>query len=120
MYTAKWCNEHLNGGSIGWKEVKGEIIEVIESKSLAEVKEEVADVLYFVYSAIEGKFGINLPMIGVRPTIDKIINRLETWRGIFDEEGLDFHQKYLVNGSNHLKPVKVEKALQLARSEQMN
>lgn len=119
MKTAKWCNKNLNGGNIGWKEVKGEIVEVIEATTLAEVKEEVADVLYFAYCAIEGNFGINLPMIGAQPTIEKVMSRIETWKGIFKEQDLTFDQKYLINGSNYLKPAKVEKALQLARKEQM-
>lgn len=119
MYTSKWCNAELNSGSIGWEAIKGEIKEVIEAETYAEFKEEVADVLYFTYCAIETKWGINLPMFGAKATVEKVIERIEVWKMIFNNNGLEFKAKYLVNGSNYKKDVKVLKALELARKDQI-
>ena len=119
MRTSKWVNENLNASAITLGAIKDEVIEVLVSKSLAEVKEEVADVLYFSYSWLQSKTGISLYMVGATPTIRKVEARLEAWKEIFSKHSLVFDKKYLVNGSNYAKQVKIDMALALARAEQV-
>lgn len=119
MKTAKWCNENLNSSPLTVKEIKQEIIEVFESKTLTEFKDEVSDVLYMSYCALESKTGINLSMLGASKTVNKIQTRLHTWKQIFIENNLIFNKKYLINGSNFNKSEKVKKALELAKQDQV-
>lgn len=115
MMTARRCNEELNASRVTMGQVWGEVREVIASRSLEEVKEEVADVLYFVWCRLESRTGIDVPMWGAGRTVAKVRARIEVWEELFAEQGLDFDRRYLVNGSNHERPEKVEKAFALAR-----
>ncbi|MGX1195748.1 pyrophosphohydrolase domain-containing protein [Metabacillus sp. SLBN-84] len=114
MVTSKWVNQHLNADQIQWRSVKGEfaeLIQAIQTQNKQEIQEEIADVLYFTYCFLQGKFGINLPMLGAMPTVKKIIGRLDVWKEIFAERGLNFEVRYLVGGSNYHKKSKVNKAI---------
>lgn len=51
-------------------------------------------------------------------THQKVITRMKIWEEIFASEGLWFHPKYLVNGSNYHKKEKVKAAIALARKYQ--
>lgn len=120
MYTAKQANTELNSSAITSSQVKGEFIELFEAvlkTDVVEFKEEVADVIYFSLCHIESRFGLNLPLVGAMPTINKIKYRFEQWEVIFKDNGLVFDKKYLVGGSNYKKQVKVDAALNLARIE---
>lgn len=120
MYTAKQANEELNSSPITASQVKGEIFELVEAVIKldgVEFKEEVADVIYFSLCHIESRFGLNLPLVGAMPTINKIKERFEKWEKIFEHHGLAFDKKYLVGGSNYKKQEKVDAALFLARIE---
>lgn len=119
MFTSKWCNDNLNASSISWRAVKAELFELLEARSLEEIKEEFSDVMYFTLCAIQTSTGISLPMSGSSATIYKVIHRLSVWEEIFNKEGLKFNKKYLVNGSNYKKIKKVELALELARKDQL-
>lgn len=118
MVDAKWCNNNINSGKFLFKSVMGEVKELVEARSLAEIKEEFGDVLYFMYCWLYSKFGINLPMIGAMDSVYKFTARLDTWEKIFGNVGLEFDPKYLVNGSNYMKREKIKAALDLARKEQ--
>ncbi|WP_078598505.1 MazG nucleotide pyrophosphohydrolase domain-containing protein [Evansella clarkii] len=116
MLTSKYCNENLNASPITWGYAKGELVELIESRTIADIKEEFADVCYCVLCAVHSSTGISLPMVGATPTIKKVNERLSIWRDIFKENGLVFHKKYLVNGSNYKKQHKIDAALAMARA----
>lgn len=116
--TSKWCNENLNASPILWLHVKQEFKEVLESRSISELNDEISDFLYMFYCAIQSKMRFNLPMFGAMSTVDKINTRLIVWQEIFADNGLEFNKKYLINGSNYVRSEKVEKALVLAKLEQ--
>jgi uncharacterized protein YabN with tetrapyrrole methylase and pyrophosphatase domain len=118
LITAKWCNENMNSHPMTWKEPKSEFKEVLEAKSLSELKEEIGDFLYSLFCAIHTSTGISLPMVGTKASIEKFNSRLIVWEMIFAKNGLVFDKKYLVNGGNYARPEKVQKALDLARVDQ--
>jgi hypothetical protein len=118
MYMSKWCNENLNAAPMKWDAFRGEFKELLEAKDWENFKEEIHDSLYSFYCAFHTTTGINLPMFGVK-TIDKIMNRFKVWEVIFKENGLVFNKKYLINGSNYEKIEKINKALDMARKEQI-
>lgn len=118
MVNAKWCNNNINSGKFKFKSVLSEMKELIEARSLAEIKEEFGDVLYFIYCWLYYRFKINLPMIGAMGSVRKFTARLHIWEDIFKMNELKFHPKYLVNGSNYTKLRKIELALDIAREEQ--
>lgn len=118
LYTSKWCNTEINGSPMKWKEVYMEFKELLEARSLYEIKEELSDTIYCLLCAIHTYTNISLPMLGAYPTIQKLLIRQLVWQQIFSKEMLVFDKKYLVNGSNFNKPTKVEKALQLAKLDQ--
>jgi NTP pyrophosphatase (non-canonical NTP hydrolase) len=123
MIDARWCITNINSGdAISFSAVKGEFDELLEAVMNSDwenFKEEVGDTLYFTYCWMYSKYKINLPMIGAMSSVKKFVARLEVWENIFKENGLEFNKKYLVNGSNYKKIDKVNKALNLARSEQI-
>jgi hypothetical protein len=116
--TAKWCCENINSGNIMFKNILSEVKELVEARSLLEVKEEFGDVLYFTYCWLYCKFGINLPLIGAMESFDKFVGRLVVWKMMFYKEGLTFNPKYLINGSNYMRKEKIDAALELARRDQ--
>lgn len=118
MVTAKWCCNNINSGKFRFKNIIGEVIELIDANSLSEVKEEFGDVLYFIYCWLYSKFKINLPMIGAMGSVKKFTARLDVWMDIFFKNSLTFDPKYLINGSNYNKIEKVRLALELARRDQ--
>jgi hypothetical protein len=118
MITSKWCCNNINSGNIVFKNILSEIKELFEARNLDEIKEEFGDVVYFSYCWLYTKFGINLPMVGATSSIIKFMARLRVWEDIFNEHNLEFHPKYLVNGSNYFKYNKVLLALELARKDQ--
>lgn len=118
MLDAKWCNNNINSGKFTFKSIVDEFKELIEANTWKEVKEEFGDVLYFMYCWLYYKFKINLPMFGARASVIKFTERLYWWETLFKSLGLDFHPKYLVNGSNYLKMEKIVSAVELAREEQ--
>lgn len=118
MVDAKWCCENINSGHFKFKSVLGEVVELIEARSLDEVKEEFGDVLYFIYCWLYSNYKINLPMIGAMNSVNKFEARLEVWEEIFTMNLLKFDPKYLVNGSNYNKVRKVRLALDMAREDQ--
>jgi hypothetical protein len=118
---SKWCNENLNSHPLKWDAFRdefGELVEAVKNRDLENFKEEVHDSLYSFYCALNTSTGINLPMFGIK-SIDKILKRFEVWKVIFAENGLVFDKKYLFNGSNYEKIAKVNKALDLARKDQI-
>lgn len=118
MGDAKWCCENINSGDIRFKNVLGEVKELLYASSYDNIKEEIGDVIYFWNCWLYCRFKINLPMIGAMDSIYKFIDRLIIWDMIFAKHNLDFKPKYLINGSNYNKPEKIEKALELARRDQ--
>jgi hypothetical protein len=118
MVDAKWCCENINSGNFPFKSVMGEVKELLEARTVSEMKEEFGDVLYFSYCWLYCKFGINLPMFGAMDSVEKFGDRLGFWIATFEHNNLEFDPKYLINGSNYNKPEKIEAALELARREQ--
>lgn len=118
MKSARFCNRYYNGSRITSTQVLAEVEEWIDAESLSEFRDELSDICYFFGCWVHGKFGLNVPLIGARRTIQKIERRLVVWQTLFESEGLDFSARYLKNGSNHEKEAKVALALALARAEQ--
>lgn len=118
MVRAKWCCENINSGNIKFKDVVGELKELIEARDIVNVKEEIGDVIYFWNCWLYSKFRINLPMFGAMKSVVKFIERLDVWNEIFKNNGLAFHPKYLVNGSNYNKIDKFYAAIDMANDEQ--
>lgn len=118
MKWARFCNQNYNGSRITGEQVFAEVNEWLEAETLTEFRDELSDMLYFTGCWVEGKFGLNVPLIGARRTIQKIEHRLVVWQTIFEQEALAFDPRYLSNGSNHARPEKVETALALARADQ--
>jgi hypothetical protein len=118
MVTSKWCCKNINSGNIMFKNIISEVKELFEARNLEDVKEEFGDVLYFSYCWLYCKFGINLPMIGAMSSVGKFTIRLDFWEFIFKVNGFEFDPKYLINGSNYLKPEKINAALDMARRDQ--
>jgi hypothetical protein len=118
MLKAKWCCENISSGNFDFKSVMGEVKELIEARSLDDIKEEFGDVLYFTYCWLYSTFGINLPMIGAMGSAEKFGDRLGFWIATFEYHNLEFDPKYLINGSNYERPEKIKLALDMARKEQ--
>ena len=122
MWTSKRANHELNSAPLTDSQfVKGEILELVDAvktRNWQEVKEEMADVLFFSMCYAQAVYGINLPLIGAMPTVRKIQKRLTVWQHIFESNDLQFDKKYLVGGSNYQKQQKIDAALTLARYEQ--
>lgn len=118
MKSARFCNKYYNASRITSDQVFAEIEEFLEADTLSEFRDELSDVCYFFGCWVHGKFGLNVPLFGARRTIAKIDDRMLVWKTIFEQEGLRFSKRYLINGSNHAKQSKIELALRLARTEQ--
>lgn len=118
MVDAKWCCENLNSGDIKIKNIIDEVKELMEARSINDMKEEFGDVIYFWNCWLYYTFKINLPMIGAMDSIAKFVARLEVWERIFSDYKLKFDRKYLINGSNYTKEEKRRAALDLAIKEQ--
>jgi hypothetical protein len=120
LKTARWCNENINSGDIKFKNIISEVKELFCARSLYELKDEFGDVLYFTYCWLYSRFEIDLPMMGAMGSVEKYTARLDVWSIIFQMNGLVFHPKYLINGSNFEKTEKIVMALDIAREEQGN
>ena len=57
-------------------------------------------------------------VLGGVTAMEKFIARYAVWEKIFQEHGLRFEIRYVVNGGNYKKPHKVAAALELARADQ--
>lgn len=113
--TNKYCSKNYNAGIVLKEHVMGEVQELIEAYSFTNFIEELSDVIYLSLCRIYDIHKIELPMIFCGVTIRKIQKRVVVWEDIFSQHGLVFNNKYLINGSNYHKAAKVEKALELAR-----
>lgn len=118
MKSARFCNKYYNAGRVTSEHVLAEVEEFLEADTLKDFRDELSDVCYFAGCWMHGKFGLNVPLIGARRTIAKIEDRMLVWKTIFEQEGLRFSTRYLINGSNHAKRSKIDLALNLARAEQ--
>lgn len=119
-----WCREvqdEILAEPMSWRYAHGELVELWEEMvrcNLAGIREEFSDVMYSVYMAVYASTGWNVPMIGAGYAYKKFVARFARWEAIFEENGLDFHRKYLRNGSNYERPHKVRAALDLAIEDQ--
>lgn len=101
--------------------ILGEVRELLEAKSLAEVREEASDVLCVSQMFVFQRTGriFNWPMLVGDYSARKFLNRIAVWEKIFAEQGLKFSLRYIREGSNYEKPAKVARALELARWDQL-
>lgn len=103
------------------KTLIGEIKEVGEELLQGNMREAVVEVqqcLFYVQLIAHQRLGWNLRPLGVAAVIEDFYARLEFWKKIFEEAGLQFHVRYLAGGSNYTRPYKVQKALDWARADQ--
>ena len=109
------------GGDVTISYILGEVRELLEARSWAEVREEASDVLcvaqVFVFQRAKGIF--NWPMLVGDYSAKKFLGRIAVWEKIFAEQGLEFSLRYIREGSNYEKPAKVARALELARRDQL-
>lgn len=115
MKTTRYANARLNASPITLHQVWGEVREVLEARTVRDLKEEVQDVLYFALCHIGHQTGLSLPLVGCRDTVAKIEARLVVWEELFTQAGVPFDVAYLSGGSNHAKPEKVALAFKRAR-----
>lgn len=101
-------------------QVKSEIIELLEVKTLDNFLEESNDICFVFQSWLHLKTQVNWPMIWHKRSVAKMQDRLVWWEKHFQKLNLDFHPKYWKNGSNYNKPEKVDKAIGLAIREILN
>jgi len=105
-----------------WQSVASEWRELAEALlhlDLSEIKEEWSDACFVTQVALWQRVGwLDAPIFWGTPAFRKWKARQEVWREIFRSHGLEFHQKYLWEGSNFQKPEKVRLALAAARREQ--
>jgi len=88
-----------------------ELYDAFRKKDLPNIKEETADVLYALQMIAAQRSGLNLPLLGAGPSVDKFKARKQVWHDIFKSQNGKFDNAYLSGGSNYKKPKKIVNAL---------
>jgi NTP pyrophosphatase (non-canonical NTP hydrolase) len=94
----------------------GELADSVKNLDYENFKEELGDSAFLAQVIASQRSGINLPVIGVDSTINKFFDRLNTWKKIFNDRGVEFKQDYLKGGSNYSKLSKIQKAFAAANT----
>lgn len=95
----------------------GEVFDTIARGGLAEVIDEIGDVLFFFWALVALWFGLEVRALGAARCWRKVEARRAVWVELFAREGLTYHPRFTSNGTNHERPEKVRAALEEARRE---
>lgn len=117
MNIKEFCQNYI-GHKLDFKTVVDEFFELLSADSLENLFEEANDVLFVFQVWLHQRIKVNWLMVWSGPAIAKMSHRVKMWEDIFDDNNLVFDLKYLKNGSNYLRPHKVQLALDLAKKEQ--
>jgi len=94
-----------------------ELLDEIEAQDWDEAYAEYSDVeshlAYYMYT----NYGISMPVY-THSHIGRTLFRVKLFEAVMNHYKLEFHAKYLVNGSNYKKVAKVRTALELAAKDQ--
>ena len=122
LINVRYLASRAFGADVTVRYILGEVRELLEARSWAEVREEASDVLcvaqVFMFQRTKGV--INWPMLVGDYSARKFLDRIAVWERIFAEQGLKVSLRYIGGGSNYEKPEKVARALELARRDQLS
>lgn len=107
---------------MSWDYAKSEVRELLEVRSLRELKNEWNDVVLCALLAAYAQGWLPdwlpiLPCLGLA-SVRKYEQRLRFWPLIFDKHNLRFDRKYLARGGNYERRRKVEAVLNWAAEDQ--
>ena len=114
-----WTSDLPTTG-MGWKFVLGEVVELfieIIHLNLHGIISEACDVYTCAMCALETTIGRPVPILW-RRTYNEWLARVEVWKEIFADHGLEWHVRYISGGGNYRRPEKIRVALDMARTEQ--
>ena len=93
-----------------------EVIDEIKKLNFWGIYNELCDVYTCLMINVTTYTSLNIPILWSR-SAHAWIDRIQVWERIFEEEGLVFNKKYLINGGNYKKIEKINMALDLAKQE---
>ena len=91
-----------------------ELVDAIKNRDMANVKEEIQDVLYNTQMVLHQRTGVDFPVVGASDSINKFLNRLDVWEKLFKDKNKPFSTDYMRGGSNYRKPSKIRGAFERA------
>jgi hypothetical protein len=97
--------------------ILAEIIEVLEARSWEELREEVSDVLMTFQLWLFGVTGLDWKIRFAKSTGVKYLQRVRWWKSFLHKQGLPFHSRYFVGGSNPARPEKVAAIVAAAKAD---
>lgn len=103
---------------VGWPVLRREIVELLEEIDRGDFSAawtEVVQCWWYFQLLVHMWTGWDWRPRGVSAVLKDFYGRLEVWKEIFQQEGLEFDVDFLVGGSNYRRPEKVAAALALAR-----
>jgi hypothetical protein len=120
-YVHELRQREVFGRPVTAAQVGGELVELfveVRDWNWEGIREEFSDVMCFLHVYVWqllGEPARSWPAFGAGPSIAKFTARMNRWSEIFEAEGLVFHPRFLVEGSNYAKPEKVAAALAAAK-----
>lgn len=114
--NCSWAHTHTFGGeNIHIKDLYGELIELLQATSMHEAWGELQQVWLYSLILLYQCTGLNLPLYGVRASLEEDIHRYSKWVQILDIYGLeldikDFSRRMSASaiGNNYRRPHKVQ------------
>ena len=91
-----------------------EVIEALWKRDIKEAKEELRQVWYGLQMQYYQLTGHNIRLRGCNDCVQSFFDRRKVWKKIFRKFGEEFSSDYLKNGSNYMRPHKIQAALGLA------
>lgn len=121
MRWSEFIDTYSSGYPYRFSHFMGEVQELIEALvnlSWEDIVEEFGDTIMTFQLWLGWNLPFDFRMILPSYVYRKFDKRMEGWRRIFQAEGLEFRNKYLVGGGNYKRKSKREAALRMARAEQ--
>jgi len=121
MRWSKFVDTYSSGKPYRFRHFLGEVLELIEaiqSMCWDDIVEEFGDSIMTFQLWLGWNIPFDFEMILPLYVYRKFNMRMEVWRKIFAIEDLEFHNRYLVSGSNYNRKHKLESALRMAREDQ--
>lgn len=91
-----------------------EFHEAYKNKNAPGIDEEMQDVIYALHLLKHQATRKNFPIVGADDKIKEFYRRKDFFNKAFQERNVPFHTDYLAEGSNPLKPHKIQRAFELA------
>jgi len=117
MRVKQVCEELLGGRKYPLTSLVGEVIEALQALLKLDFKEFSGELRQIIFEAqihIHQTTGLDFKLLFCEDVINEGYLRREVWIELFSLFDIEFHNKYLINGSNFRRPHKVKAAFWLA------